>query len=378
MMANNIYLIQQDGKLRAMTEQPYSNEELLQKLLEDYPELLGGDQDDSSRRRRLLLISREYGVPGEENGSDRWSLDHLFVDQDGIPTLVEVKRSSNTRIRREVVGQMLDYAANAIVYWPVENIRSKFEASCETKGVESDQTLADFLGTDASDSTSAEFFWSSVKTNLQAGKVRLVFIADKIPTELQRIVEFLNEQMDPAEVIAVELRQFVGEGVRTLVPRVFGQTASATQNKTAGASERKNWDDVSFFADAKEKQGLTDSQLNTIRRLYEFSKVNADDIGWGTGKDRGSFNPKFARICVRSPYTVFSDGRLVLNLNWLREPAAMQYRDAIKREILKIPGLSLPDDTRFPSISLRDWAPRVEAVIEAFAKALHCESRNGD
>ncbi len=23
------------------------------------------------------------GVPGEDYGSDRWSLDHLFVDQDG-------------------------------------------------------------------------------------------------------------------------------------------------------------------------------------------------------------------------------------------------------------------------------------------------------
>ena len=361
-----------------MTEQPYSNEELLQKLLEDYPELLGGDQVDATAPRRLLLISREYGVPGEENGSDRWSLDHLFVDQEGIPTLVEVKRSSDTRLRREVVGQMLDYAANAIVYWPVENIRSKFEAGCERKDAEPGQILADFLGADPSDASAVEAFWGLVKTNLQAGKVRLVFLADKIPTELQRIVEFLNEQMDPAEVIAVELRQFVGEGVRTLVPRVFGQTASATQKKTAGASERKHWDDVSFFADAKEKQGLTDSQLNTIRRLYECSKVNADEIGWGTGKDRGSFNPKFARICVRSLYTVFSDGRLVLNLNWLREPAAMQYRDAIKREILKIPGLSLPDDPRFPSISLRDWAPRVEAVIEAFAKALHCESRSGD
>jgi hypothetical protein len=33
-------------------------------------------------------------------------------DQNAVPTLVEVKRSSDTRIRREVVGQMLDYAAN--------------------------------------------------------------------------------------------------------------------------------------------------------------------------------------------------------------------------------------------------------------------------
>jgi hypothetical protein len=31
------------------------------------------------------------------------------LDQDAVPTLVEVKRSSDTRIRREVMGQMSDY-----------------------------------------------------------------------------------------------------------------------------------------------------------------------------------------------------------------------------------------------------------------------------
>ena len=67
-------------------------------------------------------------VPSEEGGGWRWSLDHLFLDQDGIRTLVEVKRSTDSRIRREVVGQMLDYAANAVVYWPVEEIRSTFRS----------------------------------------------------------------------------------------------------------------------------------------------------------------------------------------------------------------------------------------------------------
>ena len=40
--------------------------------------------------------------------------------------------------------------------------------------------------------------------------MRLVFLADEIPSELRRIVEFLNQQMDPAEVLAVEVRQFIG------------------------------------------------------------------------------------------------------------------------------------------------------------------------
>jgi hypothetical protein len=61
------------------------------------------------------LIERESAVPDTEGGPGRWSVDHLFLDQDSVPTLVEVKRSSDTRIRREVVGQLIDYAANAVV-----------------------------------------------------------------------------------------------------------------------------------------------------------------------------------------------------------------------------------------------------------------------
>src|SRR5688572_18045462 len=70
--------------------------------------------------RRWLLITREAGIAlvSDDGGGSRWSLDHLFVDQDGIPTLVEVKRASDTRGRREVVAQMLDYAASLSGWGP--------------------------------------------------------------------------------------------------------------------------------------------------------------------------------------------------------------------------------------------------------------------
>jgi hypothetical protein len=70
-----------------------------------------------------LLIAREVPIPDEMDGAARLSLDHLFVDQDSIPTLVECKRSTDTRTRREVVAQMLDYAANATEYLAIESIR---------------------------------------------------------------------------------------------------------------------------------------------------------------------------------------------------------------------------------------------------------------
>jgi hypothetical protein len=107
-----IYLIDKSGNLVELQNRPYDSEAHLQELLARYPNLLASDQMNRAEPRRWLLIAREMGLPSEEDGSNRWSVDHLFLDQDGIPTIVEVKRSSDSRIRREVIGQMLDYAAN--------------------------------------------------------------------------------------------------------------------------------------------------------------------------------------------------------------------------------------------------------------------------
>ena len=119
-----IFLVSDEGDLVELNESAYPSEDHLQDLLARYPGLLPGDEMDPQAPRRWLLVSREAGVPDHSEGGDRWSLDHLFLDQDGVPTLVEVKRSTDTRLRREVVGQMLDYAANGVAYWPVERIEA--------------------------------------------------------------------------------------------------------------------------------------------------------------------------------------------------------------------------------------------------------------
>lgn len=122
---SGVFIIKGDKELIEMSEEQYESENFLQDLLENYPQLLAGKQINESDPRRWLLISREAGLPAEEGGGNRWAIDHLFLDQDGTPTIVEVKRSSDTRIRREVVGQMMDYASNAVVYRPLEKINSR-------------------------------------------------------------------------------------------------------------------------------------------------------------------------------------------------------------------------------------------------------------
>jgi hypothetical protein len=262
-MSGHIFNIQDDGTLVEMNEQEFENEDIFQTLLEKYPNLLAGDQINSADPRRWLLVRREMGVPAEELGADRWSLDHLFLDQDAVPTLVEVKRSSDTRIRREVVGQMLDYAANAVVHWSIDQVISEYEKQCIEEDVDPDQRLEAFLG----EHREPDDFWGAVKTNLQAGKVRMLFVADAIPPELRRIVEFLNVQMDPAEVLAVEIKHYVGPGLKTLVPRIIGQTSEAESRKGASGGKRKAPRSEEELQQIADERGVGEAYGTLVRQM---------------------------------------------------------------------------------------------------------------
>jgi hypothetical protein len=102
-MSDSIF-VRLDERLQSLEVAPFAVEVDIQELIAAHPELLGGTQVGESGPRRFALVAREIGVPDRLEGSGRWSLDHLFVDQDAIPTLVEVKRAANSQLRREVVG----------------------------------------------------------------------------------------------------------------------------------------------------------------------------------------------------------------------------------------------------------------------------------
>ncbi len=301
-----------------MREQPYDSEELLQQLVAEHSSILAGDQFDRARPTRWLLVTREAGVPDRDMAKERWSLDHLFLDQDGVPTLVEVKRSSDSRIRREVVGQMLDYAANSVAYWPVGEIRSLFELTCDSTHQNSLECLSSFLSPESplEGTEWIDAFWQRVDTNLKAGRVRLVFVADQIPAELRRIVEFLNTQMNPAEVLAIEIRQFVGAGLKTLVPTVIGQTAQAEVRRRSKPSSTR-WDRDRFMSALRSRFG--DSLVSLAEDLLAWSEQHSTRIGWGEGAQDGSFCPIVEKNGVEYyPYFVWTYGRIEIQCKWMR------------------------------------------------------------
>ena len=91
-MPERIYTSSKQGKLEALAETPFSSEDELQALIAKHPELLDGEQIRPGDARRWLLIAREKGIAASSGEGARWAVDLLLVDQDAMPTLVEVKR----------------------------------------------------------------------------------------------------------------------------------------------------------------------------------------------------------------------------------------------------------------------------------------------
>jgi hypothetical protein len=352
-MASGVFVLKDKDTLVPMEAARFASEDDFQSLLAKFPELLSGDQIDPSSPRKWILVRREKAVPSEENGGDRWSLDHLFLDQDGVPTLVEVKRQTDPRIRREVVGQMLDYAANCVVYWPVEGLQTDLEVTSAAQGKSSAEALSELLGPEASEAE----FWLKVKTNLEAGRIRLLFVADAIPSELRRIIEFLNKQMDPAEVLGVELRQFEGQGLRTLVPLVVGQTQEAAQKRNPAVRQNRHWDKASILAEIQSR--FSEPELKVARRIAEWMKGSGGRLWFGTGQRSGSMGVIFTSKdgVELYPIILWTYGRIEIQFQWMKGRPffdELENRRELMRRLNEIDGVNISNDdlAKRPSVPL--------------------------
>jgi hypothetical protein len=220
---SHVYVMGEDSRTEQLQRIACADEDKeLQRLLERNLNLLPGDQISPGQDLRWLLVRREMPVVNPASGQNLWWIDFLLVDQDGVPTLVECKRHDATQSRREVVGQMLEYAANGRHYWTASDFRSQAQ---NTAGDE--PTLRQELKALTGSDTTPEEFFAIMERNLQRSRMRLIFFLDESPLELRSIVEFLNGQFKDVEVLIVEARQYQYRDSRIIVPWVFGFTEEA-------------------------------------------------------------------------------------------------------------------------------------------------------
>ncbi len=228
-----------------------------------------------------------------------------------MPTFIECKRYNDTRARREVTGQMLEYAANGHYYWSKDEMLEFAEEASKKNGMSLTEEIKRLQ---REDPESPDEFFQHVQNNLREGQVRLVFFLEEAPPELKSVVDFLNKQMERSEVLLVEARQYQHDGMKVVVPTLFGYTEEARKVKktvTITSGQRRRWNKETFFQDAKER--LTENQFTSLKNLFDKLQELKSDLSWGTGKTSGSFTAKWPQIASCSVLSAFSDGRITIN-----------------------------------------------------------------
>ena len=204
-------------------------EAALQGLIERHPQLLLGTRNrDVQEECGLVLLRREMPL-------QQWSLDHLLVDRNAILTLVETKLFENPESRREVIGQIIEYAAHAKTAWANGVVRERAAEYWDgMDGKSVDEILCEEFDLDES---SIDGFWVDIEENLAQGRIRLVIAGDQLRPEVRQSIEYLNGEMRNAEVLGFELKGYGDEEDLIIIPTVIGQL----HGSSGPPSDRHTW-----------------------------------------------------------------------------------------------------------------------------------------
>jgi hypothetical protein len=339
-MSTKVHVVNADGSTAALDTTAFAEEAHLQALLERNPALLAGDQMFAGQELRFLLVKREAPVSATSGEALRWRLDHLFIDQHGTPTLVEVKRSSDPRIRREVIGQVIEYAANSAKSWATGTMRKWFQDTHKSEAkIEElfDPTLE--LQEDGGDSRTSnsanriDKFWQRADESLRSGQIRLILVADELPRHLIRMIEFLNERFATIEVVGVEVRQYRDGQLNILVPRVVGLTTGAWEKRRRTDSERTDWDEESFADEILKRHGKAAEAA--VSELMAWCREHRVKIGFTSAKS-GSFVPEIPLDDkIVWPIAMNVDGRVKLQLGHLANRGGGMKPTEAREELLR-------------------------------------------
>jgi hypothetical protein len=331
----------------------YSDERDLQKMLYSSPQLIPV-QGELNKTRTFI---DEAGLAGAG------CTDLIGVDNDGDIYLVECKLATNPQIRREVIGQILEYAS---YLWEMsyEDFDSLF---VKRKG----ETLKELLTESVVEGWEFEAFREAVTQNLKTGNFHLIIAVDEMNEQLGEIIAFLGKRGAGVRLQAIELQRYAEDDAEILVPQLHGEFFQSP----AGDRKSVAWNFESFFAEARRK--LKEGQLTALTTLYEFSRHQTDWLSWGKGMVYGSFSVHSDRISKRSLYTVTTNGHFVANFGQLPDSqAALKFMDNLGQELKKLEGLKVPADHQelWLSIPPEKWTSVADKIIKALHVLLQREN----
>ena len=170
---------------------------------------------------RIASVATELRLP------DAGILDALLISEYGRLIIVECKLWRNPQARREVVGQILDYARE-LAHYGYEDLQRVVSARLGRRG-----NVLYELAVSAGSTMSEADFVDRVSRDLAAGRFLLLIAGDGITMGTQRISEYLGAQAGLAfELGLVEIAEYrftdpeTGSERRIMQPRLLARTST--------------------------------------------------------------------------------------------------------------------------------------------------------
>lgn len=230
----------------------FSNEALLEDILASHPSLIPGVSGEAQVRRQFP--------------TGAGPADLVVVDEDGAVTVVECKLAANPQVRREVVGQLLDYAAQ-LWQMPLDDFLSRWQ-----KGQHGPLSEGPLPGAGA--------LLDGVAESLASGGFNLVLAVDQINDGLRAMVEYLNEvTLASTGVMALQLAYFTDRSTEYLLPSVYGAELLGAKQKKADSVAGKPWTVEAF------RQWCAEHYPESMPKVETFlDAVEASEFGIHGGR----------------------------------------------------------------------------------------------
>ena len=309
------------GSFKSISKQSYRNKEIggfgeksLQDLIIDFPELIPSDYINPEEPPIFIVVRNEAGVTAG-------SMDILLLDQYAVPTVVETKLIDNREVRRSVVAQGIEYLSHLQTEWSGDRFLEEAKEYWNKKEKALEQLVQEKWGREFD-----SLYLSQLQSNIDTANMRLIIAADSIPSELRRMIEFLNNT-SKFEILGLEVALYSDEKDpenKYLIPTLLGVSEQTRERKII---TRSQWSESRFFAAVEEN--LSVEIIEKIKNLYNFAKELTDrKPDWGTGKETGSLTAKLAiGGHLFSVFSIYTNGNISINIGWNHKRLAEVNKD---------------------------------------------------
>ena len=200
------------------------DEATLQDLLFRFPETLPIPAIDPAYAG-AASVCKELSLPSGY-------ADALYVNRLGRITLVEFKLWRNPQARREVIGQILDYAKD-LASWDYEDLQRQVSLALDRSG----NALYDLVRQQSPDLNEAEFV-DNVTRHLRRGEFLLLIIGDGIQESAANIVDFVQRHSGLHFNLALVEAALYRDAANSLIvqPRILARTEIVQRFVVEGGS----------------------------------------------------------------------------------------------------------------------------------------------